>query len=146
MKADLTRNTFNPFKHFSGVLMQQGRVQLDADWNEQGSILLHYLRTLATDLIGEHGGGGGGFKISALDGASGDFQIGVGHYYVDGILCEAEGEEGAISFISAPNTIHVSQWTLDGKPFQDQQFVELFDAASPAPAPAPAVVKITNLD
>ena len=35
MKADLTRNTFHPFRHFTQVLMQQGRVQLDADWNEQ---------------------------------------------------------------------------------------------------------------
>ena len=34
-RGDFTRDTFNPLKHFSRVLMQQGRVQLDADWNEQ---------------------------------------------------------------------------------------------------------------
>ncbi len=56
MKADLTRNTFDPFKHFTRVLLQQGRVQLDADWNEQTSILLKYLQALATDLIGPAGG------------------------------------------------------------------------------------------
>ena len=56
MKADFTRDTFNPLKHFSRVLMQQGRVQLDADWNEQTAILLHYLRSLGADLIGPHGG------------------------------------------------------------------------------------------
>ncbi len=56
MKADITRDTFNPLKHFSRVLMQQGRVQLDADWNEQTAILLHYLRNLGADLIGPHGG------------------------------------------------------------------------------------------
>jgi hypothetical protein len=33
MKGDFTRNTFVPSKSFSRVLMQQGRVQLDADWN-----------------------------------------------------------------------------------------------------------------
>ena len=38
MKGDFTRDLFDPTKHYSGVLMQQGRVQLDADWNEQGSI------------------------------------------------------------------------------------------------------------
>src|SRR4051812_21238116 len=58
MKADLSRVTFNPHQHFSRVLMQQGRVQLDADWNEQTSILLHHLRNLAADLIGPHGGPG----------------------------------------------------------------------------------------
>ena len=65
MKGDFTRDTFDPFRHFSRVLMQQGRVQLDADFNEQAAILLHYLRTLAADLIGPHGGPGNelGFEI-----------------------------------------------------------------------------------
>ena len=54
MKGDFSRNTFDPRKHFTRVLMQQGRVQLDADWNEQAAILLHYVRTLAADLIGPH--------------------------------------------------------------------------------------------
>jgi hypothetical protein len=55
-RGDFTRDTFNPKKHFSRVLLQQGRVMLDADFNEQGAILLHYLQTLAEDLIGPHGG------------------------------------------------------------------------------------------
>src|SRR5437899_2674137 len=55
-RGDVSRDTFDRTKHFSRVLMQQGRVQLDADWNEQGDILTHYLRSLATDLIGAHGG------------------------------------------------------------------------------------------
>jgi hypothetical protein len=56
MKGDFTRDTFNPIKHFTRVLMQQGRIQLDSDWNEQAAILLHYLRALAADLIGPFGG------------------------------------------------------------------------------------------
>lgn len=89
MKGDFSRDTFDPAKHFSRVLMQQGRVQLDADWNEQAAILLHYLRTLAADLIGSHGGpeGNCGFEITS-DATPRDFQIGKGHYYVGGILCE----------------------------------------------------------
>jgi Family of unknown function (DUF6519) len=65
-KTDITRDTFHRRKHFARVLMQQGRVQLDADWNEQMDILLHYMRTLAADLIGPHGGPDGpelGFEI-----------------------------------------------------------------------------------
>ena len=42
MKGDFSRRTFDPQKHFSRVLMQQGRVQLDADWNEQAAIQLHH--------------------------------------------------------------------------------------------------------
>jgi hypothetical protein len=56
MNGDISRVTFNPLQHFTSVLLQQGRVQIDADWNEQASILLHYLRGLAADLIGQHGG------------------------------------------------------------------------------------------
>ena len=94
-KGDFTRDTFHRAKHFSRVLMQQGRVQLDADWNEQTSILLHYLRTLAADLIGPHGGpaapnadAGEGFIIQATSSPSNDFTIGIGRYYVEGVLCE----------------------------------------------------------
>ena len=50
MKGDFSRNTFDPGNHYSAVLMQQGRVQVDADWNEQAAIGLHYLRRLAADL------------------------------------------------------------------------------------------------
>lgn len=94
MKGDFTRNTFDPEKHFLRVLMQQGRVQLDADWNEQASILLHYLQTLAADLIGPYAGPSGdnyGFAISP--GETGDFKIGKGRYYVNGILCENEQDD-----------------------------------------------------
>jgi len=56
MNGDFTRDTFDPRKHFSRVLMQQGRVQLDADWNEQSAILLDYLRTLARDILGPAAG------------------------------------------------------------------------------------------
>ncbi|MCB0232131.1 MAG: hypothetical protein KDI07_09565 [Anaerolineae bacterium] len=89
MQGDFTRDTFDPTRHFSRVLIQQGRVQLDADWNEQTAILLHTLRTLTRDLFGEHGGPGqgAGFAITGAAAAH-DFMIGRGHYYVHGILVE----------------------------------------------------------
>lgn len=92
MKGDFTRSTFDPRKHFVRVLMQQGRVQLDADWNEQAAILLHYIQTLAADVIGPHGGPSGEFEIRepSETGSPGGFVIQPGHYYVDGILCENE--------------------------------------------------------
>ncbi|MFO0699088.1 MAG: DUF6519 domain-containing protein [Nitrospira sp.] len=91
MKGDFSRDTYDKAKHFSRVLMQQGRVQLDADWNEQAAILLHYLRTLAADLIGPFAGPAGphqGFGIAEDKITSEDFPISKGRYYVDGILCE----------------------------------------------------------
>ncbi len=94
MKGDFTRNTFDPRQHFLRVLMQQGRVQLDADFNEQVAILLHYLQALATDLIGPYGGPGDSFRVDLRREDNEkpvpfDFQISGGHYYVDGLLCES---------------------------------------------------------
>jgi hypothetical protein len=153
MKADLTRVTFDPFQHFDRVLMQQGRVQLDADWNEQGAILLRYLRALAVDLIGPQGGPSGnwGFGLTLIGvtpPVSSDFRIGLGRYYVDGILCEADTRP--VGFIvNSPNTIQVDQWTLDGAPFQVNQLVEVFDDVQVPninPAFTPAVVQISIAD
>jgi hypothetical protein len=97
MKGDFSRFTFDPSHRFSRVLFQQGRVQLDSDLNELNDILLHYMRMLAADLIGPHGGPEGdlGFEIIPLPKKDtttelADLTIGTGRYYVDGILCENE--------------------------------------------------------
>ncbi|MBN2118639.1 MAG: hypothetical protein JW730_18850 [Anaerolineales bacterium] len=55
MKGDFSRSTFDPRKHYSGVRMQQGRVQLDADWNENLDILLRRIETETIDVIGKCG-------------------------------------------------------------------------------------------
>ena len=92
MQGDFSRNTFDPNNQFTRVLMQQGRVQIDADWNEQVSILLHQLRIMATDIIGPYGvpsGQSDGFKIE-LDGET--FKILPGRIYVDGLLCTNSSE------------------------------------------------------
>jgi Family of unknown function (DUF6519) len=52
MKSDSSRNTFDPRKHFSAVRMQQGRVQVDADSNEQIDIVNHHVEVEGTDVIG----------------------------------------------------------------------------------------------
>ncbi|MER7706359.1 DUF6519 domain-containing protein [Kitasatospora sp. NPDC097605] len=97
MHADFSRLTFRPGKHYSAVLTQQGRVQLDADANEQAAIERYQLRTLAADLIGRHGGpaAAAGFAIGHLPGNHDvdDLAIGAGRYYVDGVLCEAQRPE-----------------------------------------------------
>ncbi|MFE6498959.1 DUF6519 domain-containing protein [Kitasatospora sp. NPDC057738] len=101
MHADFSRLTFRPGKHYSAVLTQQGRVQLDADANEQAAIERYQLRTLAADLIGRRGGpaGAAGFAIGYVPGSHDvdDLTIGGGRYYVDGILCEADRPEPGIA-------------------------------------------------
>ncbi|MBO0861314.1 MAG: hypothetical protein J2P21_23060 [Chloracidobacterium sp.] len=90
MQGDFTRLTYDPAKRYSRVLMQQGRVQLDADWNELVAMQLHFLRALAADLIGPYGGPGDSFLVKIVkDDKNQDMvTIQTGHYYVAGILCE----------------------------------------------------------
>jgi Family of unknown function (DUF6519) len=92
MKGDFSRLIFDQRQHFTRVLMQQGRVQLDADWNAQVAMLLHYLQTLAADLIGEHGGVDTAFEVVADTALTENFHIRSGHYYVNGILCENDAQ------------------------------------------------------
>jgi photosystem II stability/assembly factor-like uncharacterized protein len=65
MKGDFSRIRNNPEKNYTRVLRQQGRVDLDSDWNEQSAILDQLDRTKAINVIGHCGvpKKGGGFKI-----------------------------------------------------------------------------------
>ena len=100
MHADLSRDTFRPDRHYAAVLAQQGRVQLDADANEQAAIQLHLARTTTADLIGQHGGprGAAGFEVGFLGGSRelDDLSLGAGRYYVDGILLDATRPEPGV--------------------------------------------------
>ena len=86
MKGDFTRSTFRPHKHYSGVRMQQGRVQLDADWNEQADITAYRVESETCEVVGRYGVpfANPGFGISGGSVPS----IGKGHLYLDGILVE----------------------------------------------------------
>jgi len=128
MKGDFTRSTFRPAKHYSGVLMQQGRVQLDADWNEQNDIVRHRTETEAVDVVGPSGApkGNAGFSIftspatlpaaeqarltalGVLPLTPGNFLIGAGRYYVDGMLCENDGTTSFTSQLDLPGTTPIA--------------------------------------
>lgn len=143
MKGDFSRDTFDPTKHYAGVLMQQGRVLLDADWNEQSAIMLHHARRLAADLIGPAGGpkGNCGFRITdpndiavvaanvrASEAArverikklnlQRNFLIGPGRYYVDGILCE---NEQWVLYARAENAQGLGQPDLSARPLNNDK-------------------------
>jgi hypothetical protein len=91
MKGDFSRDTFDRAKHYSRVLMQQGRVQVDADWNEQQAINTYRVETEAKDVVGACGApvGDAGFGITP---DAKTLKIGKGRIYVDGILCENDAD------------------------------------------------------
>jgi Family of unknown function (DUF6519) len=87
MKGDFSQIRFNPGKHYTSVLQQQGRVALDADANEQCAIDNHLDRTETVDVVGEYGApiDDAGFAITI---EQDEIFIGKGRYYVEGLMCE----------------------------------------------------------
>src|SRR5713101_5760534 len=146
MKADLTRDTFHPLKHYARVLTQQGRVQLDADMNEQAAILLRYLHILAADLIGPAGGPANdpGFEIIPLPAPNAlDFQIGFGNYYVNGLLCQADFVPMAIFPTADAAVFRLMNWSSEFELQPNPYFYEIFDStpsSTPPPVPVPVVI------
>jgi uncharacterized protein DUF6519 len=109
LKGDFSRSTFRNAKknRYNKVKMQQGRVQIDADWNEQIDIIDYYHRTSLVDIIGKSGAPeneNAGFNItpSCDTNTSGNYKIGAGRYYVDGILIENEVDVDASDQLDLP--------------------------------------------
>jgi len=125
MKGDFSRKTFDATRHYSGVLMQQGRVQLDADWNEQLGIQRHRDYTEAEDVIGECGAPkhDAGFLVQPTPDGT-DLVLAPGRFYVHGRLCELDGTAVDAVFVS-PTEATVGQWHVDGADFAPNQWVEL---------------------
>ncbi len=142
MKGDFTRSTYKPVKNYSSVHMQQGRVQLDADWNEQNDIATHLDQTTRLDVIGSCGVPevGGGFHIDATPDVS-DLTLSAGRIYADGILCENASTAIPISAFLANNRVQVPIWKVDEREFQDNEWVELS-----ADGVKPVLTQITAVD
>lgn len=100
MPGDYTRFTYDAHSDYAGVFKQQGRVDLDADFNELIDIVDRRWRAETIDIIG-HGvvprvppATPPAFDpFLVIPSAIGDFQIGIGRMYVDGILVENHGLE-----------------------------------------------------
>ncbi|MDF5753132.1 DUF6519 domain-containing protein [Spongiactinospora sp. TRM90649] len=105
MSADLSRVRFDALRDFSSVGSQQGRVWLDADFNEQVAITDRRLRAQAVDLtpgrVAVSRRTPDGFRISL---SGGKMSIGAGRMYVDGLVAENHGDTVAFDPVLAePN-------------------------------------------
>jgi len=143
MKGDFTRLTFRPDKHYTSVLMQQGRLQLDSDWNEQADIQAHLYQTQVVDLIGAESGAPtsendpnqktdkaykDSFKISETSSNGEDLVIAPGRFYVKGTLCELEATLVEFEVASSTSTqVNVRTLIVDGRKFETDQWIKVLD-------------------
>ena len=100
MSFDNSRFTFNSWNDYLGVVMQQGRVQLDSDWNESIAEITRRIQAGTLDILGLSGVPSTtpfGFKINALLDSNSlpHVTIGAGRIYLNGLLAENHGASGA---------------------------------------------------
>lgn len=146
MRGAFSRFTFDPRKRYSAVLMQQGRVQLDADWNEQRQIDGHRDTTEVTDVIGPAGAPetGGGFQVAELPGVRNDFMLAEGRLYAGGLLCELRSVPVPIQTIDAAGAaLTLPTLRIDGRPLAAGDWLRL--SAGDA-AVAPALSAVASVD
>ena len=96
MAFDASRFTFDAWNDYFGVVMQQGRVQLDSDWNEWVGEVMRRLQAGTVDTLGPaavpQATTPNGFLITpSNNGTTNVLTIGRGRIYVDGLLAENHG-------------------------------------------------------
>jgi hypothetical protein len=92
---DISRTIFEPRHNYSGVVMEQGRVQTDADWNEWLAENARRIQAGTLDMFGRAAYPAttpAAFQITAsTTGGANAISIGAGRMYVDGLLAENHG-------------------------------------------------------
>jgi hypothetical protein len=101
MKTEISRQSIQPEKNYSGVYQQQGRMLTDADWNELVDILKHRLSDALKDVVGNRRGSHGGTPhhraLQIVKAAANDsLSIVPGHIYVDGVAAQIRGESSLL--------------------------------------------------
>jgi len=134
MSGDYSRKTFKPSSNYSGVYMQQGRVQLDADWNEQQQIDDRRRRVQTIDTIGKAVVPRSTINGFRIEPSAGSFQIHPGRMYVDGLLAENHGAD--------PRFDPVLGEMMGTQPisYNEQPFFLEADTVAPLPAGGPHIV------
>jgi hypothetical protein len=113
MHGDITRSTFDPRRPRTSVRHQQGRVLLDAEWNEQRDIDLHDARSTRQDLLGRP-------VVSFADGEAlsfgyqneSDLVLWPGTITIDGVRCtpDTEAVAGELPGIDGTYLAYVDAW------------------------------------
>jgi uncharacterized protein DUF6519 len=97
---DNSRFTFNPRKDYAGVVMQQGRIQLDSDWNEWLAEVIRRTQAGTLDTLGRAvypATTPFAFHITASSsGGTSVLKVGPGRLYVDGLLAENHGDPATV--------------------------------------------------
>jgi len=107
LSLDISRDSFQRPKNYSGLRQQQGRIPLDSELNEGADIIAEELRRAIKDVICNSGTPDDGFRIENVDVIDGDsysFDIAAGTYYIGGVRYDAVS---ATTFLTQPDWLQL---------------------------------------
>ncbi len=94
MKTEISRDSFQSSKNYSGVYQQQGRMLTDSDWNELVDILKSQVNDALKDVVGDTQGSVGGTpkhrSLAIVE--DGGIKIQPGRVFVDGRAATLNGK------------------------------------------------------
>ncbi len=118
MSSDRARVSYDPSRHWRGVINQQGRVTLEADWNEAAAITAESERAQLVDVVGPSGTPDDGYRVDLA--GSGDLTIGQGTMYVGG---ERMTLDAGLDYADQPDWVDNAGdplWVDPGEPDGDE--------------------------
>jgi Family of unknown function (DUF6519)/IPT/TIG domain len=128
MAGDRARVSYEPSRKWRGLIAQQGRVTIEADWNEAATIDQERDRLATLDIVGPQGTPDNGYRVeTSVDSTlpplePGDFLIGPGTLYVGGQRFDLD--EPGVRYSDQPDWLDYSSDSL------------WKDPAVPAPTPS----------
>jgi len=127
MKGDFSRLSFDQNKRYSAVLMQQGRLQLDSDWNEQVQIAEHRYNAFFRDLVGRSGTPRGDMEMRlVLDEESKSLSLTKGAFYIDGLLIENDSQQDELPVPDEKGDYlyYLDAWTREVNAAEDDTLID----------------------
>ena len=92
MKTQISRDSFQPEQRYSGIYLQQGRMILDADWNELTDIDKTRLADALRDVLASGAPRVGGLHVYADPPGSANIRIQPGALYVEGVPARLDAD------------------------------------------------------
>ena len=120
MSSDRAKISYDEKQQYRSVIMQQGRVTLEADWNEQGQIVAEEIRQEALDFVGPSGTPDDGYAVSK-GGNDGNFDLilSPGTFYVGGLrvsLGQALSDDRSGEFRDIASQTVKQAWSYSNQP------------------------------
>lgn len=128
MGSDRARISYDKSRQYRAVVMQQGRVTVEADWNEAWQIAGEEVRKQVLDIVGPSGTPDDGYLVGPVTTPNEpyDFSVGKGTMYVGGLRAYLPKPIAYSNQAEWLNSVYDSDWVDPSREPTENEFVYLF--------------------